>query len=339
MPFIASWMLASALQRAGLQQNPLTFSQRQHGVSISAPASVTTGQTVDVTASPVHFYDPVFQYWIELPNGQFESSGPYSPNPHFSFTATSPGSFQVKVYARESNAPSNETSAQQKIYEVNSSSAPIVVSPSTQYPVQLTANEPIVRSGQPVTLTADPTSSLTAGDSLVIMDSTTDTIINQTTASGPFNVSVSFNATHSFVAEIVNSSGQVVGKSEPLTISWETQATGTNEGHKNAAGQTVSLSFSPTGVVGQPFTVQAIPIGFSDPVVQFWILAPGGSYTPNGPYQPSITYTFTPKIAGTWQVMVYARESTAPPNETSAQAATYEAKSNTHLITILPSGS
>ena len=69
-----------------------------HVVNIVGPITVSEGNLISVvTAEPVHFLNPVFQFWIELPGGSYESSGPYSAHTHFTFTATSPGTFHVKL--------------------------------------------------------------------------------------------------------------------------------------------------------------------------------------------------------------------------------------------------
>jgi hypothetical protein len=335
MVFLASTLLASALTRPALHLNTLTVSEIQHAIRISSPSFTAMGKTVTITADPTHFFHPVYQFWIEVPGGQYESSGGYTTNSHFTFTATEPGTFQVLAYARESNAPSSETPAQQALYEVKAQSVSITSTALTQYPVELTASQPLVRAGQTLTLSAIPTGPLSPGETMGIWDETTKTMVGHiNNMNGPFNFPVALKGPQTLEAEILSPAGQAVGLSEPLTIIWGDQPVGTYQGHSDAQGQTVSLTFPSSGVANEPLTITAVPTGFTNPFVQFWILAPNGSYTASGSYSPTLTYTFTPNVPGTWQVMVYARERSAPSNETPAQSAIYEAKSNTHFVTV-----
>ncbi len=336
--------LAMALSRyfssrqPNLHENSLTYLQRAHAVNIVGPMTVSEGQLISVTAKPVHFLHPVFQFWIELPNGRYESSGPYSAHSHFTFTATSLGTFHVKVFAREANAPANENLSQRQLYEVGSSSIPINTTPSAAYPIQLTANEPLVRTGQAITLTASMGNPTPIGDFFELKDITTGQVVYRTNDVDTFSYRQKFlSHAESFVAEVVDptSTGNpVLMRSETLSIDWSTKPIGTNQGHANRAGQTVSIVYPAQGTVGTPLTLRAVAKGFQHPVYQFWLLPPNGSYESSGNYQPSSTFTFTPRIPGPWQVMVYARSQSAPSHETPAQQAIYEAKSNTHFVTV-----
>ena len=323
--------------RPQFHENTLTYSQRAHAVNIVGPITVSEGNLISVTAEPVHFLNPVFQFWIELPGGSYESSGPYSAHTHFTFTATSLGTFHIKVFAREANAPSNENLSQRRLYEVVSSSIPVKITPTTHYPIQLTANEPLVRSGQAITLTASMSNPTPIGDFFELVDTTTGQIVYRTNDVNTFSYRQTFNDSQRFVAEVVNSpspGSSPLMESEPLIIDWSTKPIGTNQGHANQAGQTVSISYPAAATVGTPVTLTAVPKGFQHPVYQFWILPPNGSYESSGSYQSSPTFTFTPTIPGSWQVMVYARPQSAPSHETPAQQAVYEAKSNTHFVTV-----
>ncbi len=344
--FIMSVMfLAMALShyvstvRPDFHENSLTYLQRAHAVNIVGPMSVSEGQLISVSADSVHFLNPVFQYWIELPNGQYESSGPYSAHSHFTFTATDTGTFHVKVFAREANAPANESLSQRQLYEVVSSSIPVEVVPSSQYPIQLTANEPLVRSGQAITLTASMANPTPLGDFFELKDITTGQVVYRTNDVDSFSYRQTFSTqAQQFVAEVVNSTSATTTplmQSEPLTIDWSTEPIGTNQGHANQAGQTVSIAYPGQVTVGTPVTLNAIAHGFQHPVYQFWFLPPNGSYESSGTYQSSSTFTFTPSLPGNWQVMVYARSQSAPAHEIPAQQAVYEAKSNTHFVTVV----
>lgn len=103
-------------------------------------------------------------------------------------------------------------------------------------------------------------------------------------------------------------------------------------GFANAAGNTVSLAAPTTGTVGQGMTLVAKPNGFTNPVYQFWYLPPNGSWTSSGSYSTASQFTVPASTSGTYQVVVYAREASAPPNEKGSHQ--YEAQSNAHSITV-----
>lgn len=325
---------ANAAPRPELHVNNIPLVQRIPAANIIGPMTVPEGQLISVTASSVHFLNPVYQFWIELPDGQYESSGSYTSHVHFTFTATTQGIFHIKVYVRESNAPANESAAQRALYEVQSTAIPVTVSVNPQYPIQLVANEPLVRTGQAITLSASMPSATPVGDYFDLLDTTTHQVVYHTNAVDALSLHRVFSNSQTFVAQVVSSTQSVLFQSEPLTIDWSTNSIGTNAGHADQKGQTVSVSYPKTAALGTPVTINAVPTGFSSPVYQFWILAPGGSYTSSGNYSSSSSYTFTPNTAGSWQVMVYARESSAPDHETPQQQAVYEAKSNTHFVVV-----
>jgi hypothetical protein len=114
----------------------------------------------------------------------------------------------------------------------------------------------------------------------------------------------------------------------------------------NAAGDTVSLQAPAAVAAGQPITVTATARGFTNPVYQFWFGKPGAVGTPGSTsttagygwqgtsYEATDTATFMPNEPGNWAVIVYAREATAPPNETKAQRSQYEAASGGFLVAV-----
>ena len=307
---------------------------RTHEVAVSVPSSEPVGQLITVTATPLHFLHPVYQFWVDYPGGSYESSGPYQSNPQFSFPASTAGNFTVQVYARESNAPDNENATQRAEFEVTSSSATVnsVVPSSLQ--VLLTASQPIVRSGQPITLTAVSNEPLPAGCALQIVDTSTRKILNQTMITNHVSATTIQQGSQVFHAQIITAGGQIITQSNPMPMTWSTAPIGTYGGHDNALGQSVSLKYPNTAMVNQSVTISAIPYFFQSPVYQYWLLPPNGSYISSGSFSANSSYTFTPNQPGSWQVMVYARESTAPSNETPTQQAIYEAKSQTYDVNV-----
>ncbi len=111
--------------------------------------------------------------------------------------------------------------------------------------------------------------------------------------------------------------------------------------HANAKGQTVSLQAPTTGTAGASATVIATGTGFQSPVYQFWVQPPAGAAStsayasqPNQSgwyswygYGPNNAAVIPTPVAGTYTVIAYAREASAPSHETAAERTQYEANS------------
>jgi len=75
-------------------------------VSVSAPATGTEGTALTITADAVNITNPVYQMWVEAPDGTWTQTGAYSHQTSYSFTPTAAGTYTVAVYAKDPYAPS-----------------------------------------------------------------------------------------------------------------------------------------------------------------------------------------------------------------------------------------
>lgn len=141
----------------------------------------------------------------------------------------------------------------------------------------------------------------------------------------------------------------------PLSGVENTLGLSSSGGKANAAGQTVALQAPSTAVVGGTATVVAQPSGFASPVYQFWVHPPTSAlnssayagygdqngwvqvygYTASSGYGPANSVNVPTPVAGSYEVIVFAREASAPVHETGSQQGQYEANSAT--ITIVAS--
>lgn len=82
----------------------------------------------------------------------------------------------------------------------------------------------------------------------------------------------------------------------------------------------VSLTASATSVAPlTQVTLRASYSNLTNPVFQFWVYNPNTqTWTSSGPYSTTNTYSFTPPNAGTYQVVVYAKDLDAPQNASFA---------------------
>lgn len=97
--------------------NPYAIPSAQATVTISLPSQAALGETVTFTANSTGFTQPVYQFWYQINNGTWNSSGPYQSSNQFTLNASTPGTWRVTVVGRSSLAPTNETSAQRAIFE------------------------------------------------------------------------------------------------------------------------------------------------------------------------------------------------------------------------------
>lgn len=207
-------------------------------------------------------------------------------------------------------------------------------SPTAPRTFQLVASEPKARTGQAVTLTARATYSGTPPNAaLHIIDLSTKTIVGSG-SSMEVLATVMQNSQQTVSYQATMTVNGIPYTSNTVAVEWSQVATGTNQGRPNALGQTVSITGPNTFTTGNMLTVTAHPQGFTNPVFQFWALAPGGNWEQSGGYLAKSTWTVQANEPGQWNFAVYAREASAPTGETPAQQAQYEAKSGPLLITV-----
>lgn len=97
-----------------------------------------------------------------------------------------------------------------------------------------------------------------------------------------------------------------------------------------ASGQVSLQGIAGSYSLGSSVTLHAISSGITNPVYQFWVQDPSGTWSGNGPYTASNTYTVHLNAPGVYHFAVYARPASAPSNETAKQRAEYEVYSTTY---------
>ncbi len=61
----------------------------------------------------------------------------------------------------------------------------------------------------------------------------------------------------------------------------------------------------------QPITLSAVAQNIYDPLYQFWVESPSGTWSQSGPYGTSTHYTFTPSTPGTYRYVAFAKSPVA----------------------------
>ena len=75
-------------------------------VVLTAPASVVSGNMVNLTATADGLTGVVYQFWYQGPDATWHSSGGYQTSSSYSFMATTKGAYKATVYAKDLYAPS-----------------------------------------------------------------------------------------------------------------------------------------------------------------------------------------------------------------------------------------
>lgn len=201
----------------------------------------------------------------------------------------------------------------------------------------LTVNGSQFRTNEAVTMTLTATPAITnTGSIMQLVDTTTGRVVGVTGYGSVLSVTATHGTTttRSYQGRLLRQ-GVVVAQSNPVSVTWQDTANGSNVGYTNAAGGSVILHVYPYTQAGKPglmMHLQPEVAGITNPVYSYWWLPPGGAWTSNGGYKNLPNLYLDANVNGVWSFTVYATDGTAPHPETTAQRAIYEAKSDTILM-------
>ncbi|MHB1957207.1 MAG: Ig-like domain-containing protein, partial [Sulfobacillus sp.] len=123
---IATYAMNAGQIKAGYWNDAVestTIVNVESAVSLTAPPTATEGNAFTVTASATNLIDPVYQFWIESPNGRWQGM-PYGASATDTFNPPVPGTYQVVVYAKDPDALANPSDS------VWSQTATVTVAPA-----------------------------------------------------------------------------------------------------------------------------------------------------------------------------------------------------------------
>lgn len=122
-------------------------------------------------------------------------------------------------------------------------------------------------------------------------------------------------------------------KSNTITMTVSNAVNPTTYPHTASGSVTVTNAPSFTSE-GSSITLIAQASGITNPVYQFWVETPSGTWSSNGAYTSSRSYTVHFNTPGTWHLLVYARPASAPSNENAEERAKYEVQSPTYTVQV-----
>jgi len=311
-------------------------------VALSAsPPAVAVGATVTLTAQATGCpnANPLFQFWMAAPGGSWQIVQPYSTNSTFTWNTSAPaGTYSISVWVRDAmsagifgNNMGRWDAYSTVQYTLNayqcasvSFSASPVGSAAEGAPVTLTAGA----AGCPSPLYQFWMAAPGGGWQIVQAYSTSSTFNWSTTGAvaGTYSVSVWVRDAAS-VGATADSGGRYDARSSGFYTLTSTPC--------SAAGYSVSPASSAAS--GTPVTITASSSGCPNPLYQFWMAAPGGSWQMMQAYStsPTLNWSTTGGAAGTYSLSVWVRDASSI-GTTADGGGRYDARSSGSYALVKP---
>jgi hypothetical protein len=250
--------------------------------------------------------NPVYQFWIQPPGGSWSVLQAYSSSSTASWSTSglAAGTYLFDVYAKQSGSPA--------AWEAH-------VSPNPSYTLQAAPTCTAVTFG------ASPASPQAPGTSVMLSGAATGcpNPVYQFWILPPGGSWSVLQAYSSSATAPWNTAGQPTGtylfdvyaKQSGSTAAWETHVspnpTYTLQSAPPCTGVSLTSNVASPQQTGTTITFTATASGCSSPVYQFWIQAPGGSWTMVQAYSSSNTYIWstTGLAAGTYTLDVWVKQS------------------------------
>ncbi len=276
--------------------------------SLTLPSGAVFGTAATVSATSLRVADPTYQFWVQEPqNGVWLSSGTFSSSARYAFAPPVPGTYAVVAFVRPAGS-TNVAATARGTFSVTTSS-PMVSGLS----VSSSAIGGVEPPGTTVTFTAQA------------VDPNGNPVYQFWVRgpSGTWQVQENYSTRDTFALANLQPGSYAVSayaldQTQERLNAWSqayNYATVVN------VGSTLALSAPSGGTVGAPVALSAQAAFITDPVYQFWVESPSGTWSQSGPYATASFFTFTPSAAGTYRVVAYAKDPYAPSTAAFAIAA------------------
>ena len=283
--------------------NPVTEATPVLPPAVSvATADAQVGQAVTLTV-PVAA-GTTYQVWGQSPRtGAWRVLAPFQAGPALTFTPTSPGSWKLAVFAHRGGT------GLPTVLTVSVAPHPVATS------LELSGvPHGVVPAGTSVTVSAAGTS--TAGGSpwyqfwvrgrhaqwhMIQGYGATNTLALSNLAAGSYAV--------------------VVYALDPEQVAAGDWAQAVQQTALINVGSAVALTAPATGTAQHALAITAQATGLTTPVYQLWWELPSGVWQSSGAYSTTHAWTLTPTAAGTYRVVVYAKDPLAPNTAADAVSA------------------
>ena len=294
------------------------------GMSASAaPAGGVVGNAITVTGVATGCSTPSYQFWMQPPGGAWAVVQRYSTNANFAWNTggLAPGVYNFSVWARDASSLGTAGTAPYKY--------------DAYYTMQYALGKPLCA---PTTVTAAPASSANVGTPVTISATLSGACANPRyqfwiqPPGGLWTIAQAYSPNATFAWNTASSPegtyeisvwGRDVASSSPydsyLTFAY-TLAT------VPCTGASASASPATPAASGTPITITATASGCPSPLYEFWMRAPGGSWTMVRSYSSNgvLPWSTTGLPAGTYYFSVWARD-VSSPGTTGAAPYRYDA--------------
>lgn len=316
----------------------------------AAPASqAVAGTTVAFTASAAGCpnANPVYEFWTLAPDAtSWTLAQAYSTTATFSWNTTgkAAGTYDISVWARDANSSGTAGNSSGRWDTYNSSqytlTSAVSGTPCTGLSVT-SSPASTAKVGAPVTFTAAavgcpvPTYQFW----MLVPGATSWAMAQAYSSSATFSWTTTGKAAGTYGVSVWARDAGSAGTSSNSSGTWDTynssQYTLTGSATP-CTGLSVTSSPSGTASVGTPVTLTAAASGCPNPSYQFWILAPGAtSWTVAQAYstRAALSWTTTGKVAGTYGLSVWARDSSSAGTSSNSSGAWDAYNSSQYALT------
>jgi hypothetical protein len=296
--------------------------------SSAAPSSPSVpGTSVAFTASGAGCPSPLYEFWILAPGGSWTVAQAYSTSATFNWNTTGqgPGAYRFSVWVRD--AGSGGTSC-------NSLGCSDAFVPGFAYTITGACTS--------VTASASPASPQTAGTAVTVTASAASCANPRyefwiKPPAGSWTVAQGYSASATFSWNTTGLPGgtysySVWARDNTSGAGYDAYFPGTAYTLTTTACTSVAASAAPASpqASGTTITISATSTGCANPRYEFWLQAPGGSWTIAQSYSGNATFSWstTGSMAGAWHYSVWVRDATS--------AASYDAYFPGTAFTLTP---
>jgi len=285
-------------------------------LTTSPPATAASGTAVTLTGAASGCPNPVYQFWIAAPGGNWQIVQAYSISATYTWLTTghAPGTYSISVWTRDASASGAFGNGTGRWDAYQSGTYSLTSTPCTA--VGLAASPPNSSpAGTTVALTGTATGCASPlyqfwiaspGGSWQIVQAYSSTATytwNSTPgAAGVYGISVWARDSSS-----IGVSGNPTGR-------WDAYASGSYTLTTTPCSSVTSTAAPPSSAaVGTTVTLTGSASGCPNPLYQFWIADPGGNWRMVQAYSTSATYTWNTAGAarGTYSISVWVRDASS----------------------------
>jgi len=284
---------------------PLTTAPCTGMTASATPPTAVVGTAVTITGAATGCPNPSYQFWMQPPGGGWSVARPYSSNASFVWNTNgrAAGTYHFSVWARDASSLGTGGAAP-NTYDSFAGLPYTLGQPNCSAMTATAAPADTANRGTPVSITASATTCPTPLYEFWLLP-----------PGGSWTLARGYSSNPTFSW---NTGGAAVGTYR-FSV-WARDGASPNAYDSFSAFQyslttapctAMSASASPTTAVrGTSVTITGAATGCPNPLYEFWMQAPGGTWTLVRGYSSTATFTWnsTNQPAGTYRFSVWAKD-------------------------------